>query len=54
MAPDDLQDTILQHADRLKEYKLVKEEMVGLLDARARLKDRYGHRLCWQGQLVAR
>ena len=39
MAPDELQDTILQHADRLKEYKLVKEKMVGLLDARARLKD---------------
>ena len=39
MAPDDLQDTILQHADRLKVYKLVKEKMVGLLDARARLKD---------------
>ena len=39
MAPDDLQDTILQHADRLKEYKLVKDKMVGLLDARARLKD---------------
>ena len=39
MAPDDLQDTILQHADRLKEYKLVKDKMVGLLDARTRLKD---------------
>ena len=39
MAPDDLQDTILQHADRLKEYKLVKEKMVGLLYARARLND---------------
>ena len=39
MAPDDLQDTILQHADRLKEYKQVKDKMVGLLDARARLKD---------------
>ena len=39
MAPDDLQDTILQHADRLKEYKLLRDKMVGLLDARARLKD---------------
>ena len=39
MAPDELQDTILQHADRLKEYKLVKDKMVGLLDARPRLKD---------------
>ena len=39
MAPDDLQDTILQHADRLKEYKLVKDKMAGLLDARARFKD---------------
>ena len=39
MAPDDLQDTILQHSDRLKEDKLVKDKMVGLLDARARLKD---------------
>ena len=38
MAPDDLQDTILQHADRLKEYKLVKYKMAVLLDARARLK----------------
>ena len=39
MAPDDLQDTILQHADRLKDYKLVKEKVVGLLDARARLEN---------------
>ena len=39
MAPDDPQDTILQHADRLEEYKLVREKMVVLLDARARLKD---------------
>ena len=31
IAPDDLQDTILQHADRLKEYKRVKDKMVGCL-----------------------
>ena len=31
LAPDDLQDTILQHADRLKEYKLVRDKMVGCL-----------------------
>ena len=51
MAPDDLQDTILQQADRLKEYKQVKDKMAGLLDARARLKtpQRCGHRLCWRG-----
>ena len=39
MMPDDLQDTILQHADRLKEYRLVKEKVIALVDARARLKD---------------
>lgn len=39
MMPDDLQDTILQHADRLKEYRLVKEKAVNLVDARARLRD---------------
>ena len=39
MVPDDLQDAILQHADRLKEYRLVKEKVIALVDARARLKD---------------
>jgi hypothetical protein len=39
MMPDELQDNILQHADRLKEYKLVKEKAVMLVDARARLRD---------------
>merc|ERR1712015_169519 len=39
MMPDDLQDHILQHADRLREYKLVKEKVVTLTDARMRLKD---------------
>ena len=37
--PDDLQDTILQHADRLREYRPVKEKSVNLVDARARLRD---------------
>ena len=39
MVPDDLQDVILQHADRLKEYKLVKEKVITLIDARVRLRD---------------
>ena len=39
MMPDDLQDHVLQHADRLREYKLVKEKVVTLTDARMRLKD---------------
>ena len=39
MMPDDLQDTMLQHADRLREYRLVKETAVNLVDARARLRD---------------
>ena len=39
MFPPDLQDLILQHADRLKEYRLVKEKAVGLIDARSRLRD---------------
>ena len=39
LMPDDLQDTILQHADRLREYRLVKENAVNLVDARARLRD---------------
>ena len=30
MVPDDWQDVILQHADRLKEYKLVKEKVITL------------------------
>ena len=39
MMPDDLQDTTLQHADRFREYRLVKEKAVNLVDARARLRD---------------
>ena len=39
MVPDDLQDVILQHADRLKEYRLVKEKVITLVDARERLRD---------------
>ena len=39
MMPDELQDSILQHADRLREYRLVKEKAVNLVDARARLRD---------------
>lgn len=39
MMPEDLQDIILQHADRLQDYKLVKEKAVHLIDARERLKD---------------
>ena len=39
MAPDDLQGTVLEHADRLREYRPVKEKMVMLLDARGQLKD---------------
>ena len=39
MMPDDLQDHVLQHADRLREYKFVKEKVVSLTDARMRLKD---------------
>ena len=39
MAPDELQGTVLEHADRLRDYAQVKEKMVMLLDARGRLKD---------------
>ena len=39
MMPDDLQDTVLEHADRLRECRLVKEKAVNLEDARARLRD---------------
>ena len=39
MMPDDLQHTILQHADRLWEYRLVKDKAVNLVDARAQLLD---------------
>ena len=39
MAPDELQRTVLEHADRLQNYAQVKEKMVMLLDARARLHD---------------
>ena len=37
--PDDMQDIILQLADRLREYRLVKEKAVNLVDARAQLRD---------------
>ena len=39
MMPDDMQDVILQHADRLVEYKQFREISIGLIDARERLKD---------------
>ena len=39
MVPEDLQDTILQHANWIPEFRLVKEKAVNLVDARARLRD---------------
>ena len=39
MAPDDLQGTVLEHADRLRDYPQVKEKIIMLLDARGRLRD---------------
>ena len=39
MAPDELQGTVLEHTDRFREYRHVKEKMVMLLDARGQLKD---------------
>ena len=33
MTPEELQDSILHHADKIKEYKLVKEKAVNLVDA---------------------
>ena len=39
MAPDELQGTVLEHADRPREYRQIKEKMVMLLDARGQLKD---------------
>ena len=39
MMAEELQDSILQHADKIKEYKLVKEKAVNLVDTRARLRD---------------
>ena len=39
MAPDELQATVLDHGDRLREYRQIKEKMVMLLDARGQLKD---------------
>ena len=39
MMPEELQDSILQHTDKIKEYKLVKEKAVNLVDARATLRD---------------
>ena len=39
MMPEELQDSILQHADKIKEYKLVKEKPVNFVDPRARFWD---------------
>ena len=39
MVPDQLQDTILQAADRKADYKTIKEKVISLVDARARLRD---------------
>ena len=39
VAPDKLRWTVLERADRLREYRQVKEKMVMLLDARGQLKD---------------
>ena len=39
MMPNELQDVILKHADRLQEFKLVKEKAVNLIDAHERLRD---------------
>ena len=39
MDPDELQGTVLEHADRLRVDRQVKEKMVTLLDARGQLKD---------------
>ena len=39
MAPGELQGTVLEHADRLREYRQMKEKMVMLLDARGQLED---------------
>ena len=43
MAPDELQKTILEHADRLQNYAQVKGKIVTLLDARGRLRDPQRH-----------
>ena len=40
MAPDELQRTVLEHADRLREYRQIKEK-----------SQRNGHRLLWRGGL---
>ena len=39
IAPDELQGTVLEHADRLREYRQKKQKMVMLLDARGQLKN---------------
>ena len=39
IAPDELQGTVLEHADRLREYRQINEKMVMLVDARGQLKD---------------
>jgi hypothetical protein len=39
MLPRDLQEMVLQQSDRLKEYKDVKDKVVNIVDARARLRD---------------
>ena len=39
MVSDELQGTVLEHADRLREYRQIKEKMAMLFDARGQLKD---------------
>ena len=39
MASDELQGTVLEHADRLREYRQVKEKVVIVLDVPGQLKD---------------
>ena len=39
VTPDELQGTVLEHADRLREYRQLKDKMVMLFDARGQLKD---------------
>ena len=39
MAPDELQGTVREHADRLREYRRVEEKKAMLLDARGQMKD---------------
>ena len=39
MVPEDLQDAVIQQSDGLKEYRHVKDKVINIVDARARLKD---------------